>query len=177
MLNMNNIKSKRSFLPFSLRRSCQLGNFSSSLFLAGTLPQFQTNNTHISSESPLNADVSQETWLLALTTTSSKSWPHCVTLCYLTSKPAACSCYSGVCMIHMHSEIFYTLQGWEEECSCVECTELRDKVTVNEFQLLLLTWFSGMLPHDSSCYICLSNGDGICYPWRRRDWVHSRTCE
>lgn len=177
MLNMNNIKSKRSFLPFSLRRSCQLGNFSSSLFLAGTLPQFQTNNTHISSESPLNADVSQETWLLALTTTSSKSWPHCVTLCYLTSKPAACSCYSGVCMIHMHSEIFYTLQGWEEECSCVECTELRDKVTVNEFQLLLLTWFSGMLPHDSSCYVCLSNGDGICYPWRRRDWVHSRTCE
>lgn len=177
MLNMNNIKSKRSFLPFSLRRSCQLGNFSSSLFLAGTLPQFQTNNTHISSESPLNADVSQETWLLALTTTSSKSWPHCVTLCYLTSKPAACSCYSGVCMIHMHSEIFYTLQGWEEECSCVECTELRDKVTVNEFQLLLLTWFSGTLPHDSSCYVCLSNGDGICYPWRRRDWVHSRTCE
>lgn len=177
MLNMNNIMSKRSFLPFSLRRSCQLGNFSSSLFLAGTLPQFQTNNTHISSESPLNADVSQETWLLALTTTSSKSWPHCVTLCYLTSKPAACSCYSGVCMIHMHSEIFYTLQGWEEECSCVECTELRDKVTVNEFQLLLLTWFSGMLPHDSSCYICLSNGDGICYPWRRRDWVHSRTFE
>ena len=152
MLNMNNIKSKRSFLPFSLRRSCQLGNFSSSLFLAGTLPQFQTNNTHISSESPLNADVSEETWLLALTTTSSKSWPHCVTLCYLTSKPAACSCYSGVCMIHMHSEIFYTLQGWEEECSCVECTELRDKVTVNEFQLLLLTWFSGMLPHDSSCF-------------------------
>lgn len=55
----------------------------------------------------------------------------------------------------MHSENFYMLlPDWEEEQSCGEDTELGDGVTMNEFQLLLLTWLSGML---HNCSLCLSS--------------------